>query len=125
MLTHVRSRRAPGCRGHFAPGQWPDCRALTGDPSDNIPGVPGVGPKTAAQLLTGGVHLEQLHGSPRLQAPRCRAVTSHWDRLLIWRDMIRTRTDLALPAGLLSASSTPPLPRAADVLDRLKLWCGT
>jgi hypothetical protein len=36
--------------------------------------------------------------------------------------MIRARTDLALPASLLSARSTPPLPRAADVLDRLKLW---
>jgi DNA polymerase-1 len=50
-------------RYRVAPGQWPDYRALTGDPSDNIPGVPGVGPKTAAQLLAGGVHIEQLHGS--------------------------------------------------------------
>lgn len=34
------------------PHQIPDLLALTGDNSDNIPGVPGVGPKTAAKLLS-------------------------------------------------------------------------
>jgi len=33
------------------PGQLADLKALTGDPSDNIPGIPGVGDKTAAKLL--------------------------------------------------------------------------
>ena len=31
--------------------QFLDYKALTGDSSDNLPGVPGVGPKTATQLL--------------------------------------------------------------------------
>lgn len=42
-----------GVRAHFGvrPDQIADFLALTGDPVDNIPGVPGVGPKTAAALL--------------------------------------------------------------------------
>jgi DNA polymerase-1 len=34
------------------PDQYPDFAALRGDPSDNLPGVPGVGEKTAAKLIT-------------------------------------------------------------------------
>jgi len=33
------------------PAQLPDLKGLVGDPSDNLPGVPGVGPKTATALL--------------------------------------------------------------------------
>lgn len=33
------------------PSQWVDFKALVGDPSDNYPGVMGIGPKTAASLL--------------------------------------------------------------------------
>ncbi|HMS56031.1 MAG TPA: 5'-3' exonuclease, partial [Fimbriimonadaceae bacterium] len=38
------------------PEQVPDFKALSGDPSDNIPGLKGIGPKTAANLL-------QTHGT--------------------------------------------------------------
>lgn len=40
-------------------GQVADWLALTGDNVDNIPGVPGIGPKTAAALLA---HFDTLHG---------------------------------------------------------------
>ena len=44
--------------------QMIDYKALTGDPSDNIPGVPGVGPKTATKLLVEYHSLENIlaHG---------------------------------------------------------------
>jgi len=56
----------------FDPAHLPDYKGLKGDATDNLPGVPGVGEKTAAQLIRqfGRVedllrHLDQL--SPRLQ----------------------------------------------------------
>ncbi|HVV23913.1 MAG TPA: DNA polymerase I, partial [Pseudonocardiaceae bacterium] len=35
----------------LSPGQYPDFAALRGDPSDNLPGIPGVGEKTAAKWI--------------------------------------------------------------------------
>lgn len=36
---------------HLTPGQYPDFAALRGDPSDNLPGIPGVGEKTAEKWI--------------------------------------------------------------------------
>lgn len=46
------------------PGQWLDFRALTGDRSDNLPGVPGIGPKTAAKLLAAAGSLAAALADP-------------------------------------------------------------
>ena len=43
-----------------APDKIPDFKALAGDPSDNYPGVPGIGPKTAVALLTKYKTLEAI-----------------------------------------------------------------
>ena len=48
-------RRCAGATGSI-PAWFPDFIALRGDPSDSLPGAPGVGPKTAAELL-------ERHGS--------------------------------------------------------------
>ncbi len=42
------------------PAQYPELAALVGETSDNLPGVPGVGPKTAAKWITGYGSLEAL-----------------------------------------------------------------
>ena len=42
------------------PASLVDMRALTGDPSDNIPGVPGIGPKTAQKLISRFHNLDEL-----------------------------------------------------------------
>ncbi len=44
----------------IAPGQVPDFIALRGDPSDGLPGAPGIGAKTAAELLRTHGNLEAL-----------------------------------------------------------------
>ena len=47
------------------PGQMIDFKALKGDTTDNIPGIPGVGDKTAAQLLVDYGSLEGIYAGPR------------------------------------------------------------
>ncbi len=46
-------------RFNFGPSQVPDYKGLRGDPSDNIPGIKGVGEKTATELL---VHFKTVEG---------------------------------------------------------------
>ncbi|MDA1258023.1 MAG: DNA polymerase I [Chloroflexi bacterium] len=47
--------------GGLMPGSLPDVKALQGDPSDNIPGVPGVGEKAAFAVLKGRDRLEKVY----------------------------------------------------------------
>jgi len=80
------------------PARYLDYVALKGDTSDNIPGVPGVGEKTAARLVQqyGSVqelqaHLEDLKGRLREN------VAASSDRLALNKDLARIVTDLELP----------------------------
>ncbi len=103
------------------PDQWPAFRALTGDKSDNIPGVRGIGPKVAATLLRDGLRLCDLPESGRLTGAKGTAITTAWADVLRWEAMITVHRDLAVPvtpAGLAS----PQLPKPADVVEKLGLW---
>lgn len=108
-------------RYNVSPEQWADFRALTGDPSDNIAGVRGIGAGTAAKLLASGLVLDRLPDSGRLTGAKGTAVTNAWDQVLGWRDLIRMRTDLDLPL-LPSGRCSPALPTPAEVIDKLGLW---
>ena len=55
-----RARRRCASATASSPAQVPDFIALRGDPSDGIPGAPGIGAKTAAELLRAHDTLEQL-----------------------------------------------------------------
>ena len=108
-------------RHQVTPGQWPDFRALAGDPADDIPGVRGIGAKTAAGLLAGGLGLEDLPASGRLATGRGRVVAGQLDLALKWRDMIRLNASLDVtwrPTG----RPSPPLPTAGEVVQTLGLW---
>lgn len=127
LNTRFRAGRrlvTPGevyARHQVTPAQWPDFRALAGDPADEIPGVRGIGAKTAATLLAGGLSLEDLPASGRLATGRARLVADQLDLAMKWRDMIRLQRDLEVswrPTG----QPSPPLGKPADVVDALKLW---
>jgi len=81
----------------FDPVRLPDYKGLKGDTTDNIPGVPGVGEKTASQLIQqfGEVedlidHLDQL--PPKLQ----RAITQHAEQVLQSKHLATIVTDVPL-----------------------------
>jgi DNA polymerase-1 len=104
------------------PAAFADYRALSGDASDNIPGVRGIGAKTAAALLDGGLTLEGLPSSGRLTGRKGDAITSAWQQVLSWRDMIRMNHQVPVSAGALVDRATTPLPRPAEVIEKLGLW---
>src|SRR5579864_1201695 len=74
---------------HFgvAPERFADYLALTGDDVDNIPGVPGVGPKTAAALMKEFASLDDLYADlERVAALKLRGAKTLSDRLREHRD---------------------------------------
>lgn len=102
------------------PDQWCDYRALTGDPSDNIPGIRGIGPVTAARLLAQDARLEDLDKLGRLTGRTGALIRDHWDNLLAARSLIRLRTDLPVqPANPRAPQELPPAP---EVVGHLGLW---
>ncbi len=81
------------------PEKIPEWLALTGDQSDNIPGVPGVGAKTAAQWIRQFGSLDELKrgaghiGSERLRA----ALEQNWPTVERNLEMVRLNRNVALP----------------------------
>ncbi|MGP4112312.1 5'-3' exonuclease [Streptomyces sp. 4N509B] len=110
-------------RYSVTPAQWPDYRALTGDPADNIPGVPGIGPATARRLLADGRHLDALaHATLDGLARPLALLRTHWEAALRWRELIRLTRKLPLPNDLLTTTPTPVMSPAAALLEDLDLW---
>lgn len=84
--TQVREKLGVG------PGQVADLLALSGDASDNVPGVPGVGPKRAVEIL-------QKHGSLSAALEHDPRVSAHIDVARMSRELVEIRTDIELPEG--------------------------
>ncbi|WP_045875814.1 5'-3' exonuclease H3TH domain-containing protein [Pseudofrankia sp. DC12] len=103
------------------PAQFPDLRALAGDPADNIPGIRGIGPKTAAALLADGLSLDDLPASGRLTGTRGAAIHTAWPQILAWRDMIRLRRDLPVPHEP-AGTPTAAFPIPGEIITKLGLW---
>lgn len=95
-------------------------KALAGDSSDNIPGLPGIGPKTAATLLSHYGCLTGIMRAARGKADdwpvseRFRAVvTENWRALKVYYTLTTIRTNMAV-------SSTPPRRSQREVLRLLR-----
>jgi DNA polymerase-1 len=97
-------------RFELDPGQLPDYRGLKGDPSDNLPGIPGVGEKTAIKLIQRAGSLDALLADPTLagSAKLENLVREHGAIARVCRDVSVVDRDLPLEVPWESATWTPP-----------------
>jgi DNA polymerase-1 len=75
-----------------------DVQALAGDPTDNVPGVPGIGIKTAAQLIGEYGDLDTLlaRASEIKQPKRRESLLNHAEDARISRQLVRLKDDVAV-----------------------------
>lgn len=76
-------------RYQVTPSEFIDLKALMGDSSDNIPGVPGIGEKTAAKIIVEYHSIENAHAhADELKPPRAaNAMKEHWDLAVMSKEL--------------------------------------
>ncbi len=102
------------------PSQIVDLLALTGDTADNIPGIPGVGKKTAAKWIQQFGSLEALLTAPHLDPKIHAKIESSHAQLLQNREMIQLHLDLPLPIPMESFEIQPNYPTLIQELHYLE-----
>jgi len=76
------------------PDQWPDLQAIIGDTSDNIPGIPGIGIKTASKLFKDFSSLEDIRDNEgKLPPALAKKFAGHIEAMFLYRDLTRLSTD--------------------------------
>jgi DNA polymerase-1 len=82
------------------PEQVGDVLALMGDPIDNVPGVAGIGPKTAAELIQKYGSLEAVLVATDIKGKRGASILEARDAIRVSRELVRLREDVPLPRSL-------------------------
>ncbi|MCW2839615.1 MAG: polymerase [Aeromicrobium sp.] len=83
-----------------APVNYPDIAAMVGETSDNLPGVPGVGPKTAAKWLGQFGSLDEIIAKvDQIPGKAGESMRAHLDDVIRNRSINALIRDLDLPAG--------------------------
>jgi DNA polymerase I len=108
-------------RTGVTPAQYPEYASLRGDPSDNLPGVPGVGEKTAAKLITtyGGLdgifaHLDEL--TPKIRA----SLAEHETSVRTNHELMILRRDVPIELDLDQLTFTPDIAETRRLFEFLE-----
>ncbi len=82
------------------PAQYPDFAALRGDPSDNLPGIPGVGEKTATKWITQFGSLDELlTRAEEVKGKAGQNLRDNLENVRLNRELTEMVRDVELPAG--------------------------
>ena len=105
----------------FTPEQVTDWKGLAGDSSDNIPGVPGVGDKTAVRLLQQYGTLESvLEHAGEVRGKLGEKLTTFAEQARFSKELATIRRDAPLEFSL-GACAMPDLKKGIPALQKLKL----
>ncbi|MSO88703.1 MAG: DNA polymerase I [Rhodospirillaceae bacterium] len=116
MLDPIKNRKIgiSEVREKFGvdPERVVDVQALAGDSTDNVPGVPGIGVKTAAELINTYGSLDALLArADEIKQPKRReALLANRDKALLSRQLVKLKDDMMLPAPLASLALRGPDP---------------
>ena len=95
-------------RTGVTPTQYPEYAALRGDPSDNLPGVPGIGEKTAAKLVNAYGDLDGIFANVHELPPKQRTNLGEWEEQVRHNhDMSVLRRDVELSITIEDLVSRP------------------
>ncbi|MGA2008411.1 MAG: DNA polymerase I [Solirubrobacteraceae bacterium] len=108
--TKLYDRAAVIERYGIAPEQIPDFYGLKGDTSDNIPGVPGIGEKTAAELLVSFGTLESLldRTDEVSGVKRRENLVAHREDAIVSKQLATMQRDLPLELSLEDVLAAEP-----------------
>jgi DNA polymerase-1 len=107
--VHVYTPERVEARYGIRPDQIPDFIGLKGDTSDNIPGVPGIGDKTAGQLVAQYGHVEGvLEHLEELSPARAKNLREHSEQALTSKELATMRRDLDVDCDPSELVLAPP-----------------
>ena len=113
MLDPMKQRRISDAevveRFGVMPDKVVDVQALAGDSTDNVPGVPGIGVKTAAELINSYGDLDTLLArAEEIKQPKRREnLIQFAEQARISRDLVRLRNDTPMPLPLADLQRLP------------------
>lgn len=125
MNDRIMDEAAVGEKYGLPPDRLLDYFALTGDSSDNIPGVPGVGPKSAQKLIAEHGDLESLYERLDTMKPSktVQRLRDHRADAFLSRDLVRLNADAEVPGSIEAyRRGEPDNERLRDLLTELEFF---